>query len=143
MLSSGTIRIAPYLSDGIDTSAIVASLLNELEIDRFAAAIATAPSPLISTVSSLEAAIVIEAKKSVAGSQLLDELVIAAKAKIIAFDESQLHLAREAYSKFGKGRHPAALNFVDCCAHALACKTGKALLFKGQDFSATDIGVAA
>jgi ribonuclease VapC len=125
----------------IDTSALIAILLNEQETERFALAIAAAPSRLISAVSALEAAIVIEAKKGATGSQLLDELLVAAQVEIVAFDESQYALARDAYSRFGKGRHPAALNFGDCCAYALARQAGEALLFKGQDFSATDVEV--
>ena len=123
----------------IDTSALIAILLNEPETEAFAAAIAAAPSRLISAVSALETAIVIEAKKGALGSQLLDELLVAIQVNIIAFDQIQFNLAREAYTRFGKGRHPAALNFGDCCAYALARNTVEALLFKGQDFSATDI----
>lgn len=73
------------------------------------------------------------------GSQLLDELFVAARVNIVAFDQTQFNLAREAYTRFGKGRHSAALNFGDCCAYALARHRGEPLLFKGQDFSATDI----
>ena len=123
----------------IDTSALIAILLNEPETEAFAAAIAAASSRLISAVSALETAIVIEAKKGALGSQLLDELLVAMQVNIIAFDQNQFNLAREAYTRFGKGRHPAALNFGDCCTYALARNTGEALLFKGQDFSATDI----
>ncbi len=127
----------------IDTSALIAILLNEPETVHFATAIAEAPSRLVSAVSALEAAIVIEVKKGSVGSQLLDDLLAAMQVNIASFDESQFRLAREAFAKFGKGRHPASLNFGDCCAYALALKTGEPLLFKGQDFSATDITVAA
>ena len=123
----------------IDTSALIAILLNEPETEVFAGAISAAPSRLISAVSALEAAIVIEAKKGSMGSQLLDELFVAARVNIVAFDQTQLNLARAAYTRFGKGRHPAALNFGDCCAYALARHRGEPLLFKGPDFSATDI----
>jgi ribonuclease VapC len=123
----------------IDTSALIAILLNEPETDAFAAAISVAQTRLISAVSSLETAIVIEAKKGAMGGQLLDELLVAAQVNIVAFDQNQFNLAREAYTRFGKGRHPAALNFGDCCAYALARNSGEPLLFKGQDFSATDI----
>jgi ribonuclease VapC len=74
---------------------------------------------------------------------LLDELFAATQVDIASFDETQFHLAREVVAKFGKGRHPASLNFGDCCAYALARKTGEPLLFKGHAFSATDISVAA
>lgn len=127
----------------IATSALIAILLNEPETVHLATAIAEAPSRLVSAVSALEAAIVIEVKKGSVGSQLLDDLLDAMQVNIASFDESQFRLAREAFAKFGKGRHPASLNFGDCCAYALARKTGEPLLFKGQDFSATDITVAA
>ena len=123
----------------IDTSALIAILLNEPETEAFVAAISAAPSRMISAVSALETAIVIEAKKGAMGSRLFDELLTAAQINIVAFDQTQFNLAREAYTRFGKGRHPAALNFGDCCGYALARNTGEALLFKGQDFSATDI----
>ena len=96
---------------------------------------------MISAVSALETAIVIEAKKGAMGGQLFDELLVAAQVNIVAFDQTQFNLAREAYARIGKGCHPAALNFGDCYAYAPARNTGKALLFKGQDFSATDISV--
>jgi ribonuclease VapC len=123
----------------IDTSVLIAILLNEPEAEVFADAISAAPIRLISAVSALETAIVIEAKKGTMGSRLLDELLVAAQINIVAFDQNQFNLAREAYTRFGKGRHPAALNFGDCCAYALARNSGEPLLFKGQDFSATDI----
>ena len=123
----------------IDTSALIAILLNEPETEAFAAAISAAPSRLISAVSALETAIVIEAKKGAIGGQLLDELFLAAQVSIVAFDQNQFDLAREAYTRYGKGRHPAALNFGDCCAYALARNSAEPLLFKGRDFSATDI----
>ena len=125
----------------IDTSALIAILLNEPETEAFAAAISAAPSRMISAVSALETAIVIEAKKGAMGGQLFGELLVAEQVNIVAFDQTQFNLAREAYARFGKGRHPAALNFGGCCAYALARNTGEALLLKGQDFSATDISV--
>lgn len=130
-------------NNGYRHAAIIAILLNEPEVDRLASTISAAPSRLISAVSALEAAIVIESKKGEAGSKLLDELLLAAQVEIVPFDESHFRIARDAYSRFGKGRHPASLNFGDCCAYALARKTQSSLLFKGDDFSATDVAVAA
>jgi ribonuclease VapC len=62
--------------------------------------------------------------------------------EIAPFTESQARLAREAFKRYGKGRHPAKLNFGDCMAYALAMETGDELLFKGSDFSETDVAVA-
>lgn len=86
-----------------------------------------------------EASIVMESKKGEAGLALLDELLSAAQFEVTAFDDAQLHIAREAYRHYGKGRHPAGLNFGDCCAYALARARNDTLLFKGNDFAQTDI----
>jgi Uncharacterized protein conserved in bacteria len=117
--------------------------LNEADAEVFAAALAASPTRHISAVSALEAAIVIETRKGPEGVAVLDELLAAAQFEIVALDESQYRLAREAYSRFGKGRHPAGLNFGDCCAYALARQRNEPLLFKGNDFGKTDIAVAA
>lgn len=123
----------------IDTSAILAILLGEPEAPAFVQAIATDPKRLLSAVSSLEAAIVIGSRKGSAGSRELDLLIHAAEIVTVAFDADQGRLARGAYEKFGKGYHPAGLNLGDCCSYALAASTGEPLLFKGDDFSRTDV----
>ena len=69
----------------------------------------------------------------------LDLLLHTAGIDVVPFDEDQLALAREAYERFGKGRHPARLNLGDCCAYALAVYSGEPLLFKGEDFAETDV----
>lgn len=89
-----------------------------------------------------EASIVMENKKGEAGLALLDELFNAAQFEVSAFDDAQLHIAREAYRRYGKGRHPAGLNFGDCCSCALARARNDTLLFKGNDFAQTDITTA-
>ena len=71
--------------------------------------------------------------------ELLDEFLADAEAEIVSFDHEQAKLARSAFLRFGKGRHPAALNFGDCAAYALAKSRGVPLLFKGEDFARTDI----
>jgi ribonuclease VapC len=123
----------------VDTSALIAILLNEPDAEMLSAAIATATTRIISAVSALEASIVIESKKGEAGLTLLDELLNLAQFEIVAFDDAQQRIARAAYRRYGKGRHPAGLNFGDCCAYALAKMRNEALLFKGNDFNQTDI----
>lgn len=123
----------------LDSSAVLALLLKEPEATRAAEMISSARKRLISTVSLLECDIVISAKKGPAGSRELDLLVHRGEIQSVAFDSAQANLAREAYARFGKGRHRAALNFGDCCAYALARHASQPLLFKGRDFSETDL----
>ena len=123
----------------IDTSAIIAILLGEPEARTFADAIAADPKRLVSVFSLLETGIVVEAKKGEAGGRELDLLIHRAGIKIVEMDSGQADLARSAWRSFGKGRHPAGLNIGDCCAYALSKYSGEALLFKGDDFSKTDV----
>jgi ribonuclease VapC len=87
----------------------------------------------------LETGIVIEAKKGEAGGRELDLLVHRAHIEVVGMNADQVELARSAWRRFGKGNHPAGLNIGDCCAYALAKYSGEPLLFKGRDFSQTDI----
>lgn len=123
----------------IDTSAIIAILLGEPTAAALADAIAADAKRLMSAFSVLECGIVIEAKKGEAGGQALDLLMHRAHIETIALTVEQVELARAAWRKFGKGRHPAGLNIGDCCSYALAKYTGEPLLFIGDDFSQTDI----
>lgn len=123
----------------IDSSALIAILSNEAESGEFAAAIEADPIRLISAASLLETAIVIEARHGLAGGIKLDELVEIAQISIVSVSAEQITLARMAFREFGKGRHVAGLNFGDCFSFALAKLHGEALLFKGNDFSQTDI----
>jgi ribonuclease VapC len=123
----------------IDTSAIMAILQLEPEAELFATLIEVSPVRLISSVSVLEAGIIAEARKGEAGAQELDALLAQSRATVSAFDLQQAEVAREAFRRFGKGRHPAALNFGDCAAYALSRVSGEPLLFKGTDFGQTDV----
>lgn len=123
----------------LDTSAVLAILLGEPEAVTFSQAIEAAPVRLMSTVSVLEAALVIESRKGPNGRRDLDQFLKDGVTEMVAFDPLQVHVAREAFLKFGKGRHPAALNITDCCSYALAMTSGEPLLFKGNDFSQTDV----
>ena len=87
----------------------------------------------------LEASIVIESRKGEAGGRELDLLIYRAAIEIVAVDQDQAELARIAWRRFGKGRHPAGLNYGDCFAYALAKTRQLPLLFQGGDFTRTDI----
>jgi ribonuclease VapC len=123
----------------IDSSALVTLLLQEEEAQRLARAIAADPRRLISVFNWLETAIVIEAKKGEAGARELDLLMHRAQIEIVAMNPDQSEIARTAWRVYGKGNHSAGLNIGDCCAYALAKYSGEPLLFKGEDFSQTDI----
>jgi ribonuclease VapC len=126
----------------IDTSALVAILLGEPEAEPFALAIAGDPKRLISTFTALETAIVIEAKKGESGGRELDLLLHQARIEMAPLTAEQFEIARSAWRRYGKGRHPAGLNIGECCSYALAKCAGEPLLFKGDDFSQTDIKTA-
>ena len=123
----------------IDTSVIVAILFGEAEAEAFAAAIESDPVRLMSVASALEATIVIESELGIAGGRELDALLQTAAISIEPVSAEQLAAARHAFRSFGKGRHPAALNFGDCFSYALSRTTGEPLLFKGNDFARTDV----
>ena len=123
----------------IDSSAIIAVLLNEADAGRIAQAIESSSQRLLSAANLLEASIVIESRKGEAGGRELDLLVYRAAIEIVAVDQDQAEIARVAWRRFGKGRHPAGLNYGDCFAYALARARQLALLFQGDDFSRTDI----
>jgi ribonuclease VapC len=123
----------------IDSSAALAILLGEPEDDLFAAAIEADPMRIMSAVSVLETSIVVEARKGPAAGRELDLLFHRGRIDIVPFNAHQLELARDAYRRYGKGYHRAALNFGDCCAYDLSAASGEPLLFKGRDFIHTDI----
>jgi ribonuclease VapC len=127
----------------VDTSALVALLNLEPESARLAVAIESDPTRLISAATVVEAGIAIEARYGAAGGRELDLLMAKAGLSIEAVTAEQAEVARGAWRRFGKGRHPAGLNFGDCFSYALAKVTGEPLLFKGDDFNQTDITAAA
>jgi ribonuclease VapC len=126
----------------IDTSALIAILFGEPEALLFSRAVADASRKLISAFNVLETGIVIEARKGESGGREFDLLLHRAQIEIVAINADQAELARAAWRKYGKGNHPAGLNIGDCCAYALAKHSGEPLLFKGDDFSKTDIRAA-
>lgn len=123
----------------IDSSALAAILLGEAEAEAFTRSIRLTETRLLSAAGLVELALVIESRKGDQGRKELDLYVDQARLDIVPFDQVQAEHARHGWRRFGKGRHPAALNLGDCYAYALAKATGEPLLFKGNDFHLTDI----
>jgi ribonuclease VapC len=126
----------------LDTSALLAILLDEPERRRFNELIEADTVRLISAASVLEAAIVLETRSGEAAGRELDLFLHRAKVEVTAVDGDQVEIARAAFRRFGKRRHPAGLNYGNCFAYALAKASGEPLLFKGTDFAQTDVVVA-
>lgn len=127
----------------LDTSALLAILGDEPERRAFNEAIEAADSRVISTATFVEISIVIESRYGAEGLRDLDLFVSRAAIQLVPVDAEQAHVARRAYTRFGKGRHPAGLNYGDCFSYALATALGKPLLYKGDDFAKTDVISAA
>jgi len=125
----------------IDTSALIAILQDEPERRRFNEEIEAAESIVMSTASFLETSIVIETRFGFEGTRNLDLFMSKAQIVFAPVDIDQTYIARDAFRRYGKGRHPAGLNFGDCFAYALAKSLDEPLLFKGNDFALTDIAV--
>lgn len=123
----------------VDTSALVAVLKNEPEALSFLARLHQEPEVRLSAVTYFEFGMVVDGWKDEEASRQADALLLAIEAEIVAVDADMARLARAAYRRFGKKNHPAGLNFGDCFAYALAKQAGEPLLFKGNDFSRTDI----
>jgi ribonuclease VapC len=123
----------------IDTSALLALLLDEPEAEAFRLALQDDESRLVSAATLLEAALVIESLKGEAGGRELDLLLNKAGITIVAVDEDQVAEARRAWRRFGRGRHAAGLTYGDLFSYALSKHSGEALMFKGDDFTRTDV----
>jgi ribonuclease VapC len=118
----------------IDTSALMAILLGEPDREEFISALERPGPKLLSAASWLEAAMVVESKKGPAGGRELELLLHRAQVDVVPMDAVIAEEARRIWRKFGKGNHPARLNYCDCCALGLAVVSGQPLLFKGDDF---------
>lgn len=126
----------------IDSSAIVAVLLREPGWADILDRIDSATQPIISAANALETSIVMESRKGPIGGQDFDLFLHESEIEIVNVNREHFELAREAWRHFGKGRHPAALNFGDCFAYALSKSSGEPLLFTGDDFAKTDVAAA-
>ena len=124
----------------VDSSAIVAVLLGELDAPQFADAMTRSIGDLhISVVTRVEAAIVLEARHGSEATADLQILLGRLSIQEQSVTPAQADLALRAWRRFGKGRHPAKLNFGDCFSYALAASMNARLLFKGDDFRQTDV----
>src|SRR5208283_2188705 len=123
----------------IDTSALLAIFLGEPERREFMTTLTQAETRRISIANALETGIVLEARRGEAAGREFDLFLRQAKVELVPVDTEQVEIARLAWRKYGKGRHPAGLNFGDCFAYALAKTLDEPLLAKGNDFVQTDI----
>ncbi len=123
----------------IDTSALLAILHDEPERRAFNEAIEAADTRAMSMANFVEASIVIESRYGAEGIRDLDLFIERAAIELVDVTLAQGHAARRAFARYGKGRHPAGLNFGDCFAYALAIDRGEPLLFTGGDFDQTDV----
>lgn len=124
----------------LDTSALLALLLDEPGAEDFRIAVEEDAIRLISAATLVETALIIEARKGEPGGRELEALIHKAGVVVVSVDAEHASEARRAYRRFGKGRHPAGLNCGDLFSYALARVSGEPLLFKGDDFTKTDIG---
>jgi ribonuclease VapC len=126
----------------IDPSVLIAYLNAEPEAERIETALLEGRRLFLSAATLVEAGIVAERQNEESGGQDLDLLLHRLRVEVVPVTEEQAELARSAYRRFGKGKHPAGLNFGDCFSYALARSLGERLLFVGQDFGQTDVAVA-
>ncbi|MGQ0775334.1 MAG: type II toxin-antitoxin system VapC family toxin [Pseudonocardiales bacterium] len=123
----------------LDTSAVVAILFDEPGRRALNEAIEADPVRLISAANLLECALVVEARRGEPAGRELDLLLHRVRVDTVPVTADHVEIARQAWRRYGKGRHPAALNFGDCFAYALARSSGEALLHVGEDFARTDV----
>jgi ribonuclease VapC len=123
----------------IDSSAILAVILKEPGYERIVHELAASPATRIGAPTRLETGIVLTARLGPRGKTVLARFLQENSIETVAFGEAHASLALDAYSRFGKGRHPAALNFGDCCTYAVTSAAGEPLLCTGDDFTRTDL----
>ena len=123
----------------VDSSALLSMVLAEDDAASFAARLSEPGRKLVCAATLLEAAIAAERRGGLEARDRLDRLITRINPEIVPFDAAHLGWARDAFRRYGKGRHPAALNLGDCMAYATARHAVLPLVFKGDDFSRTDI----
>ena len=126
----------------VDTSALVAILQDEPERERLTDSLLAAPSRRLSAATLVEAGIVMEGRHGGRGATRLDALLSQTRVEVVPLTAAHAAAARGAFRRFGKGRHPAGLNYGDCFSYALAVALAEPLLFVGDDFGQTDVDVA-
>ena len=123
----------------LETSVIVAVGFGEATVPEIRKAIDAADALCVGAATVFEAILVIGRRLGGDAEDAVFELLAAWGATIVPLDERQIRLANEAFQRFGKGRHPAALNFGDCLSYAAAKSRGARLLYVGEDFARTDL----
>jgi ribonuclease VapC len=123
----------------VDTSALIAILRGEDDAETYIQALAAAADLRMSAATWVETAVVVDSNRDPVLSGRFDDLITEAGVIVEPVTADHARLARQAYRDFGKGNHPAGLNFGDCFSYALARATGQPLLFKGGDFVLTDV----
>lgn len=123
----------------VDSSALMAIYFDEAEKTSFAETIIMSDRAILGAPNLLEASMIVEARQPEWGYRDLDRMIASLGLDVVVFGSDHIDAARDAFRRFGKGRHRASLNFGDCCAYALAKTLDAPLLFKGNDFALTDI----
>jgi len=123
----------------VDTSALMAMLLEEPDAEALLDLAVQAPSLYLSTATRLELSLVAESVRHAVEPSELEHLLLGLRVEVLPFDQEQMHWALQGWRHYGKGRHPAALNLGDCFSYGLAKALQAPLLFKGDDFAATDL----
>ena len=123
----------------VDTSALLATLFAEPERDAVFVSLAEADTVLLSSCCHLEALMVAASRLGPEGQAELEHLLRVFSVEVASFTQDQAALAIDAWRRYGKGRHPAGLNIIDCCSYALATQAGAPLLAVGDDFARTDL----
>jgi ribonuclease VapC len=126
----------------LDTSAIVAMIMKEPDFEELLSRLASDPAPAVGTATLAETAIVLSARLRRDARAMLARFLSEAAIMVVPFGESHYAAAVGAWLRYGKGRHPASLNFGGCLSYAVAELAGEPLLFVGEDFAQTDIGRA-
>lgn len=126
----------------VDASALIAILLDEAEAREFARALKVAAPKLMAAPTYLEVCMVMVGRKGLAAKQNIDHLIASTGISVVPFDGAAAQAAAGAFIRYGKGRHPASLNFGDCISYALSKTEMLPLLFKGEDFRQTDVKAA-
>ena len=123
----------------VDTSALMAMLLEEPDAEALLDLAVQAPSLYLSTATRLELSLVAESVRHAVEPSELEQLLLGLRVEVVTFDQEQMHWALQGWRRYGKGRHPANPNLGDCFSYGLAKALQAPLLFKGDDFAATDL----
>ncbi len=126
----------------VDSSALISILLEEPGYETLLEKAGCADAVFLGAPTALETAMVLSTRFRKDARPMLAGFLRRMNAQIVEFNQEHYEVAMSAFLRFGKGRHPAALNFGDCMSYALAATSGQLLLFSGTDFSRTDIKAA-